>query len=89
MSRIASPQHLAAAQKFREVVACYMRNRDLITVGAYRPGSDPQLDRAVRLWPRIEAFLKQPTDLPVSFEESIAQLETLVNTDPADGRARG
>jgi flagellum-specific ATP synthase len=88
MSRIASPQHLAAAQKFREVVACYMRNRDLITVGAYRPGSDPQLDRAVRLWPRIEAFLGQPTDLPVSFEESIAQLETLVNADAADGRAR-
>ncbi|MEO8444763.1 MAG: flagellum-specific ATP synthase FliI, partial [Gammaproteobacteria bacterium] len=89
MSRIASPQHLAAAQKFREVVACYMRNRDLITVGAYRPGADPQLDRAVRLWPRIEAFLRQPTELPVSFEESIAQLETLVNSDPADGRPRG
>ncbi len=89
MSRIASPQHLAAAQKFREVVACYMRNRDLITVGAYRPGSDPQLDRAVRLWPRIEAFLRQPTELPVSFEESIAQLETLVNTDSPDSRARG
>ncbi len=89
MSRIASPQHLAAAQKFREVVACYMRNRDLITVGAYRPGADPQLDRAVRLWPRIEAFLRQPTELPVSFEESIAQLETLVNSDPPDGRPRG
>ncbi len=89
MSRIASPQHLAAARTFREVVACYMRNRDLITVGAYRPGSDPQLDRAVRLWPRIEAFLRQPTELPVSFEESIAQLETLVNSDQADGRARG
>ena len=90
MTRIASPQHLAAAQKFREIVSCYMRNRDLITVGAYRPGSDPQLDRAVRLWPRIEAFLRQPTELPVSFEESIAQLEALLNTDPGDsGRTRG
>jgi flagellum-specific ATP synthase len=86
MSRIASPQHLAAAQKFREIVACYMRNRDLITVGAYRPGSDPQLDRAVRLWPRIEAFLRQPTDQAVGFEESIAQLETLLHTEPAEGR---
>ena len=88
MSRIASRQHVAAAQKFREIVACYMRNRDLITVGAYRPGSDPQLDRAVRLWPRVEAFLKQATDQPVSFEESIAQLEALVNADGLDGRAR-
>jgi flagellum-specific ATP synthase len=88
MSRITSKQHRTAAQKFREIVSCYLRNRDLITVGAYRPGSDPQLDRAVRLWPRVEAFLKQPTDQPVSFEESIAQLESLVNTDPGpQGRA--
>ncbi len=84
MSRITSVQHRAAAQRFREIVACYTRNRDLITVGAYRPGSDPQLDRAVRLWPRIEAFLRQPTESPVSFEESIAQLETLVNADVAE-----
>ena len=89
MSRIASPQHVVAAQKFREIVSCYMRNRDLITVGAYRPGADPQLDRAVRQWPRIEAFLRQPTQHPVSFEESVAQLETLVNADPAEARARG
>lgn len=89
MNRITSPQHLAAAQKFREIVACYQRNRDLITVGAYRPGTDPQLDRAVRLWPQVEAFLRQPTGLPVSFEESIAQLETLVNTPAGEARPRG
>ncbi len=89
MSRIASRQHLTAAQKFREIVACYQRNRDLITVGAYRPGTDLQLDRAVRLWPHIEAFLRQPTELPVSFEESIAQLETLVNTPAGEIPPRG
>jgi flagellum-specific ATP synthase len=79
MSRVTSRQHRAAAQAFREIYGCYQRNRDLVTVGAYRPGSDPALDRALRLWPKIEAFLKQPTDTPVSFQESIAQLETLVN----------
>ncbi|MEZ5563344.1 MAG: flagellar protein export ATPase FliI [Gammaproteobacteria bacterium] len=88
MTRITSPQHLGAAQKFREIVACYLRNRDLITVGAYRAGSDPQLDRAVRLWPRVEAFLRQSTGTAVSFEESIAQLETLLHSDPADAASR-
>jgi flagellum-specific ATP synthase len=88
MTRITSPQHLGAAQKFREIVACYLRNRDLITVGAYRAGSDPQLDRAVRLWPRVEAFLRQSTQAAVSFEESIAQLETLLHSDPADATSR-
>jgi flagellum-specific ATP synthase len=83
MSRVTSRQHRAAAQAFREIYGCYQRNRDLVTVGAYRPGSDPALDRALRLWPKIEAFLKQPTDTPVSFQESIAQLETLVNDNGA------
>jgi flagellum-specific ATP synthase len=86
MSRISSPQHRAAAQRFREIYSHYQRHRDLITVGAYRPGGDPLLDRAVRLWPRIEAFLRQPTDTPVSLEESVAQLEALVNAEPAAAR---
>jgi flagellum-specific ATP synthase len=86
MSRISSPQHRAAAQRFREIYSHYQRHRDLITVGAYRPGGDPLLDRAVRLWPRIEAFLRQPTDTPVGLEESIAQLEALVNAEPAAAR---
>jgi flagellum-specific ATP synthase len=81
MSRVASRQHRAAAQAFREIYSCYQRQRDLITVGAYRPGNDPALDRAVRLWPRIEAFLRQPTDAAVSLEASIAQLEALVHAD--------
>jgi flagellum-specific ATP synthase len=81
MARVASPQHLAAARRFREIYAYYVRHRDLITVGAYRSGSDPQLDRAIRLWPRIEAFLRQTTSTPVSFAESIAQLETLLHLE--------
>jgi flagellum-specific ATP synthase len=86
MTRITSAQHLAAAQRFREVYSYYQRHRDLITVGAYRAGSDPQLDRAIRLWPRLEAFLRQPTDTPVALQESVAQLEALVNADTTPAR---
>jgi len=81
MTRICAPQHIRAAQRFREIYAYYHRHRDLITVGAYRAGSDPQLDRAVKLWPRIEAFMAQPMHQPVSMESSVAELEALVNTD--------
>lgn len=79
MPRISSTQHLAAAQAFRELFACYMRNRDLLTVGAYRPGADAQLDRAVALWPAMQAFLRQGSDTAVSLELSVAGLETLLN----------
>jgi flagellum-specific ATP synthase len=83
MNRICAPQHIRAAQRFREIHAYYQRHRDLITVGAYRAGSDAQLDRAVRLWPRIEAFMAQPMDQPVSMESAVAELEALVHSDGA------
>jgi flagellum-specific ATP synthase len=79
VSRICAPQHLRAAQRFREIYAYYMRHRDLITVGAYRAGTDGELDRAVKLWPRIEAFLAQPMNEAVPLETAVAELEALVN----------
>lgn len=78
MVRVAQPQHLQAAQRFREIYSYYVRHRDLITVGAYRPGGDPQLDRAVQLWPQMEAFLNQDLNRPVSLDSSIAELQSLV-----------
>ena len=81
MIRVASNEHLEAAQRVREVYSYYMRHRDLITVGAYRAGSDPQLDRAVRMWPRIESFLAQPMAEPMSLDASIRQLGELLVED--------
>ena len=81
MLRIADSRHLQAAQRFREIYSYYVRHRDLITVGAYRAGGDPQLDRAVQLWPDIQAFLGQSMDEPVSLASSISALETLVNAE--------
>ena len=78
MPRLVSAEHLTAAQRFKEIFAYYMRNRDLITVGAYTPGSDPRLDLAVRAWPKIELFLQQSINESVSLERSGKELEQLV-----------
>ncbi|OGS95903.1 MAG: flagellar protein export ATPase FliI, partial [Gallionellales bacterium RBG_16_56_9] len=59
MSRLASPEHLLLVQRFKHMYAHYQRNRDLISVGAYVGGSDPLLDEAISLYPRMEQFLKQ------------------------------
>lgn len=85
MVRIATPEHQRAAQRFREIYAYYTRHRDLITVGAYRSGADPQLDRAVQLWPQIEAFLGQSQHEPVNLDASVNQLMALVNAPATDG----
>ncbi len=83
MIRIAGADQLRAAQRLREVYSYYLRHRDLITVGAYRPGADAQLDRAVELWPRIEAFMSQDQNEPVSLTQSVQELLALVNTEPS------
>lgn len=83
MLRVADAAHQQAAQRFREIYAYYMRHRDLIKVGAYRSGADPQLDRAVELWPRLEVFLSQSRHEPVTLNQSVAELLALVNTPTA------
>jgi len=90
MPRIVSQAHSDDARLFREVYSYYQRHRDLITVGAYQPGSDAKLDQAVAMWPAIEAFLSQSMHESVGLEPSIAalaQLSAMVN--PQDNSSAG
>lgn len=74
MPEIATPEHLRAAGGLREMLAVYRDARDLVNIGAYQPGSNPQIDRALAVVPRIHAFLKQAVNESVPFDEAIAQL---------------
>ncbi|MGM0692339.1 MAG: flagellar protein export ATPase FliI [Pseudomonadota bacterium] len=58
------------AQQFKALFSRYQRNRDLISVGAYHPGHDPQLDDAVRRYPRLEGFLQQRIEESSSLEDA-------------------
>jgi len=81
MIRVTSSRHQQSAQRLRDIYSYYARHRDLMTVGAYQPGGDPKLDRAVLLWPEIQAFLAQPMNESVSLGQSIAQLDDLIARD--------
>ncbi|WP_192036507.1 flagellar protein export ATPase FliI [Halomonas sp. YLGW01] len=59
MTAITEPPQQRQARRFKQLFSRYQRNRDLISVGAYSPGHDPQLDQAVQLYPRLEGFLQQ------------------------------
>jgi type III secretion protein N (ATPase) len=74
MDGVAAREHREAAAWFRETLALYEEHRDLITVGAYRKGSDPALDAAVAVAPRLEAFLAQDRGERAAFEESVDAL---------------
>ena len=81
MNRIVDTRHEAAARRFRAVYSTYRKHRDLINVGAYRAGSDPEVDQAVALWPQLKQFLCQAMDEPENLDHSISQLYALVDPD--------
>ena len=77
MPQIATPEHLAAAQAVRRDLAAYAEGRDLVEIGAYRPGTNPELDQAMVRMPRIESFLRQTTDEHASLDTTLADLTGL------------
>ncbi|MDD5216046.1 MAG: flagellar protein export ATPase FliI [Methylococcales bacterium] len=79
MPDIADANHLKLARDLRRLYSLYQQNRDLISVGAYQPGSDPRIDKAIEKNQAIVEFLQQDMDTAVSIEQSLYQLELLLN----------
>jgi flagellum-specific ATP synthase len=59
MGRVASPEHQEAAEEARQLLASYRQVEDLVSVGAYERGSDPDTDRAIEAYPQLMDFLQQ------------------------------
>ncbi|MBS0507935.1 MAG: flagellar protein export ATPase FliI [Proteobacteria bacterium] len=59
MHNVVPREHFDMARQFRAIYSRYQKSRDLIQVGAYMSGSDPQLDEAIRLQPGMVGFLQQ------------------------------
>jgi len=74
MADIVDDQHLAAAANYRRLWSAYEENRDLILMGAYRPGNDPTIDEAVERRQQLLAFLRQSAKSSVDIEDSATAL---------------
>lgn len=77
MSQIATKEHKAAAGKLKNVLATYNEAEDLINIGAYRSGSNPEIDYAIQKINAVNDFLMQATDAKYSFEETVNMLSSL------------
>lgn len=77
MPAVVKREHLRSAQRFRQVYSAYRQQRDLIAVGAYQKGSDPQVDHAIAMWPKLRDFLQQEVDAPTTLNDAISGLEAL------------
>ncbi len=77
MNDIVSREHRLAARDFKQLYSLYQQNRDLISVGAYEPGSNPQIDQAIQAMPSLQGFLAQDMDTRVDLQQSLDALMAL------------
>lgn len=81
MSQIADKEHKTLAGKIKNIMATYAEAEDLINIGAYRAGSNPDIDDAIAKIRSVNAFLRQDTDEKVSFEETLAGMRAIFAED--------
>jgi len=74
MADVVDDAHLRAAATYRSLWAAYEENRDLILMGAYRPGNDPLIDEAVARRQEVLDFLRQDSRSQIDMDSSVAGL---------------
>lgn len=77
MSQIARKDHKNVAGKLKNVLATYTEAEDLINIGAYKAGSNPNIDYAIEKIGKVNAFLMQDVDSKFDFEEELKLLEEI------------
>lgn len=77
-TEITTQEQQEAAAKMRKILAMYRENKDLIDVGMYQPGSNPRLDTAIEMMPRVNAFLQQRTADSVDMHSTIDTLISMM-----------
>jgi flagellum-specific ATP synthase len=79
MRDIVPKEHLDLAYQTIAILATYKKAEDLINIGAYVKGSNPDIDRAISLIGDLKNFLKQPVEEKYSLEDSVNLLKEIIN----------
>jgi flagellum-specific ATP synthase len=77
MSQIVTSDHKKAAGMLKNVMATYQEAEDLINIGAYKNGSNPDIDYAISKIGQVNEFLMQAVDEKLSFEQEIDMLKEI------------
>ncbi|MDR2439604.1 MAG: FliI/YscN family ATPase [Planctomycetaceae bacterium] len=77
MPDICDSDHLKAARLMRKLLGVYRDNEDLISIGAYRTGSNPEIDYAIKMKPIIDQFLQQNITDRAKLDETIHKIKEL------------
>ena len=77
MNDIVATEHRTSAIRVRSVLSIYKKAYDLISIGAYKEGSDPKVDHAIKNIDKVNAFLRQDITEGVGFDDSLLALFNL------------
>jgi flagellum-specific ATP synthase len=77
MPAVIQPEHRVQAMTVRRLLAAHARSEDLIRIGAYKAGTDEDVDRAMGAMPLLREFLQQGSDERPTMHESVARLNAL------------
>ena len=70
MPNIVDPGHLNFMQQFKQMLASYEENKDLINIGAYQQGSNPEVDQAIQLRPQLRDYVRQGLADAIDYQDS-------------------
>lgn len=78
MSSVAEADHQELARQLRQILATFDRAEDMIAIGAYQTGSNPEIDRAIRLKPMLDEFMRQTLDEASPWDNTFQQLQAIL-----------
>jgi flagellum-specific ATP synthase len=78
MRAVVTNDHTRLAQKMRENLAIYKEAEDLINIGAYKPGSNPKIDKSIKLIDALNDFLRQRIEEKSDFQTGYRQLQSIL-----------
>nr|WP_051012902.1 FliI/YscN family ATPase [Gallaecimonas xiamenensis] len=78
MTQVTTEGHRQQALRLKRLLSRYQQVRELLPLGGYQPGQDPELDESVRRYPQIAAFLQQGIHQAADFSQSLAALEEVL-----------
>jgi flagellum-specific ATP synthase len=83
MNDIVDEKHLSAARSIQSMTAVYEEARDLINIGAYVAGNNPEIDNAIGHIDSINGFLKQDINEKAAIEQAVAQMGAIIDVKHA------
>ncbi|MCG3730493.1 flagellar protein export ATPase FliI [Vibrio cincinnatiensis] len=81
MPQITTDEHMLMSKAVRQILSICRKNQDLVSIGAYKPGTDKAIDSAFTLKPRLDNYLQQEMKESVPYDMCIGMLKNVLSME--------